>query len=98
MSYHWDFVPEGCSLAQPAATLGVSLYMFRKYTRLLIREHSSHWQAGVQWAEAYEFADTHNITLVGGVLICPAWLYVRRITTSLQGAIELSALSEDGYK
>ncbi|KAJ7915363.1 hypothetical protein B0H13DRAFT_406619 [Mycena leptocephala] len=44
MSYHPDFVPEGCSLAQPAATLG----------------------AGVQWAEAYEFADAHNITLVGG--------------------------------
>ncbi|KAJ7791115.1 hypothetical protein B0H14DRAFT_3094553 [Mycena olivaceomarginata] len=44
MSYHPAFVPEGCSLAQPAATLG----------------------AGVQWAEAYEFADAHNITLVGG--------------------------------
>ncbi|KAJ7930362.1 hypothetical protein B0H13DRAFT_2228276 [Mycena leptocephala] len=44
MSYQPDFVPEGCSLAQPGATLG----------------------AGVEWAEAYEFADTHNITLVGG--------------------------------
>ncbi|KAF7344002.1 Cytokinin dehydrogenase 11 [Mycena venus] len=44
MSYHPAFVPEGCSLAQPAATFG----------------------AGVQWAEAYEFADAHNITLVGG--------------------------------
>jgi hypothetical protein len=30
MSYHRDFVPEGCSLAQPAATLGVRLYIFRK--------------------------------------------------------------------
>jgi hypothetical protein len=25
----------------------------------------------VQWAEAYEFADAHNITLVGGALVCP---------------------------
>ncbi|KAJ7848173.1 hypothetical protein B0H14DRAFT_3108904 [Mycena olivaceomarginata] len=44
MSYQPDFVPEGCSLAQPGVTLG----------------------AGVQWAEAYEFADAHNVTLVGG--------------------------------
>jgi hypothetical protein len=72
MSYHRDFVPEGCSLAQPAVTLGVRLYIFRKYTGLLIRGHSSHCQAGVQWAEAYEFADAHNITLVGGALVCPS--------------------------
>ncbi|KAJ6522585.1 hypothetical protein B0H19DRAFT_973347 [Mycena capillaripes] len=44
MSHHPEFIPEGCSLAQPAVTFG----------------------AGVQWAEAYEFADAHNITLVGG--------------------------------
>ncbi|KAJ7913241.1 hypothetical protein B0H13DRAFT_1874059 [Mycena leptocephala] len=59
MSYHRDFVPEGCSLAQPAATLG----------------------AGVQWAQAYEFADTHNITLVGGsdrtVGVVGGWLQVK---------------------
>jgi hypothetical protein len=71
MSYHRDFVPEGCSLAQPAATLGVSLHIFRKFTGLLIRGTSSRCQAGVQWAEAYEFADAHNITLVGGALVCP---------------------------
>ncbi|KAJ7017040.1 hypothetical protein C8F04DRAFT_484826 [Mycena alexandri] len=44
MSYNPDFVPQGCSISQPAVTFG----------------------AGVQWAEAYQFADTHNITLVGG--------------------------------
>ncbi|KAJ7651928.1 FAD-binding domain-containing protein [Mycena rosella] len=44
MSYNPEFVPEGCSFKEPAATLG----------------------AGVQWAEAYEFADKNNITLVGG--------------------------------
>ncbi|KAF8172523.1 FAD-binding domain-containing protein [Mycena galopus ATCC 62051] len=44
MSYDPVFVPEGCSLAQPAAT----------------------FEAGVQWAEAYEFADANNITVVGG--------------------------------
>ncbi|KAJ7321708.1 hypothetical protein DFH08DRAFT_712871 [Mycena albidolilacea] len=44
MTYHPGFVPEDCSLVQPAVTIG----------------------AGVQWAEAYEFADAHNITLVGG--------------------------------
>ncbi|KAF8179553.1 FAD-binding domain-containing protein [Mycena galopus ATCC 62051] len=44
MTYDPAFVPEGCSLARPAATL----------------------EAGVQWAEAYEFADANNITVVGG--------------------------------
>ncbi|KAJ6596316.1 hypothetical protein DFH09DRAFT_1024151 [Mycena vulgaris] len=44
MTYHPDFVSEGCSSVQPAVTLG----------------------AGVQWAEAYEFAEANNITLMGG--------------------------------
>ncbi|KAJ7920463.1 hypothetical protein B0H13DRAFT_1605427 [Mycena leptocephala] len=44
MSYHPEFVPEGCASSQPAVTFG----------------------AGVQWAEAFEFADAHNITVVGG--------------------------------
>ncbi|KAJ7110724.1 hypothetical protein C8R43DRAFT_162562 [Mycena crocata] len=44
ISYHPDFTPEGCSVAQPGATFG----------------------AGVQWADAYDFADAHNITVVGG--------------------------------
>ncbi|KAJ7725699.1 hypothetical protein B0H16DRAFT_279117 [Mycena metata] len=44
MTYNSDFVPQSCSISQPAATFG----------------------AGVQWAEAYQFADAHNITLVGG--------------------------------
>ncbi|KAJ6583238.1 FAD-binding domain-containing protein [Mycena sp. CBHHK59/15] len=44
MSYHPDFVADGCSATEPAVTLG----------------------AGVQWADAYQFADAHNITLVGG--------------------------------
>ncbi|KAJ7934232.1 hypothetical protein B0H13DRAFT_2227291 [Mycena leptocephala] len=40
MSYHPEFVPEGCVSSQSAVTFG--------------------------WAEAFEFADAHNITVVGG--------------------------------
>ncbi|KAJ7615845.1 hypothetical protein FB45DRAFT_934776 [Roridomyces roridus] len=44
MTYRPDFVPQGCTSAKSAVTLG----------------------AGVQWAEAYKFADAHNVTVVGG--------------------------------
>ncbi|KAJ6554226.1 hypothetical protein B0H19DRAFT_1262614 [Mycena capillaripes] len=73
MSHHPEFVPEGCSLAQPAVTFG----------------------AGVQWAEAYDFADAQNITLVGGTTAY-ACFYTLHITTLLQEAIARSALSGGG--
>ncbi|KAF5377947.1 hypothetical protein D9615_006755 [Tricholomella constricta] len=56
ISYNPDFVPEGCSKANPGVTVG----------------------AGVQWGEAYAFAEAHNITIVGGsdrsVGVAGGWL------------------------
>lgn len=63
MSYQADFVSEGCSSAHSAVTLGVSI---KRIAIHILSEQDL--QAGVQWAEAYEFADAHNITLVGGIL------------------------------
>ncbi|KAF7373944.1 Cytokinin dehydrogenase 11 [Mycena sanguinolenta] len=52
----WDY-----SLVPPKIELRVHFY-----TNVSVHPDIGLSQAGVQWAEAYEFADAHNITLVGG--------------------------------
>jgi len=66
MSYTPTFVPEGCTDASPAVTVGVC----RLPTYTLIATNDLHLQAGVQWGEAYAFAESQNITLVGGACVC----------------------------
>lgn len=70
ISYEPDFVPEGCSTPSAGVTLGVSVIFFR--TAPIISFHPHTWiiiQAGVQWQDAYDFAESQNITLVGGKLV-----------------------------
>ena len=66
VSYDPAFVPAGCTSSQsyPGVTFGVSLISFLVFLRML---SCFVGQAGVTQGMLYDFADTNNLTLFGGV-------------------------------